>query len=577
MAHVRKSPTDFPDPHTRKKRVLEELPVAPPPPPKQKTKEETRQEVKRDHTMLNHLKLRLQPVMDQIKRKYKGFRLPPIAESKYAYLFDEADPNYVSPDVVQERPYKISKDKEGTAVLLEVSTGKYYYNLGTEIIDERISNGFYARPKDFYKDIKALVHDRKNLGERKQILEANEMESNVDVDVNEIELATGTAQWEALYQRQLQRYAAAHEKAKKKAAMQAAVGMVQGDVVMNGTDEESQNGPVTIGAPVPPEGNRTLARFRLMSPLGNEHAPEPPVTNGDSVPSRPLQSGTDEATQPQSQMGPPQLPRSGTSQSLSTSAQATAGGTQQGTQQISQMSALTSLPPGMSPSAVLNEASTTNDPSTTHRSSGNWSTQATNGYHPDMESGSQLPDTQPPGSHPSGPSQHTASSHSPWMHSQADAMAHGRLSNIGYGANNTTSPTSSQMPTDQHTSRMGLNNLLNEPGASDISPIRNSGGSTTTSSSQLPVVHEGEINNFLEELTERTSGCTIEQLEQINREMTDHIWASKNEWNRMKVLNQLVQVFNETIADIEEIQGCGPSSQELNDERARYYVSGMDG
>lgn len=541
-------------------------------------------------TKLNFLKLKLQPIMEQIKKSYRAFHVPVIPWHELNYLCEEADPNYISPDVPQYRPYIISKDREGTDGFLEVATNKFFYNLDTRVIEERISNGFYARPSDFYKDIKALVHDIKNLDGREQnpqaadkyrekLLKANEMLSNVDVDVNGIEVETGTQQWEALYQRQLQRKAEQDEKDRKRAAKEAEarpdVDMegVQSDLP-NDQEGESMVGPVQVGAPVAPDAGRTMARFRLLSP-DDHNAPPRPVTNGDSVPSRPLHEGSDETqtTQPLSQMGPPQLPRPGQSQSLNSSVRATTGGTQE--QQVSQVSALTSLPPGVSPSAILNEASTTNDPSTTHRSSGHWSTQATNGFHPDMDNASQqLPDTQPPGSHPSGHSQHTSSSHSgPWMHSQADALAHGHLSNIDYsGAPQQTSPTSSQVPAEKRAPAMGLPNILNDPVSShNLSSIRDSGGSatTTTSSSQLPIVHDEEIRAFHAEMVDRTSGCTIEQLEQINQALMDSMWATKHEWNRMKVLSQLVTVFNETIADIEEMQDVGQSSQDVNTARAR--------
>lgn len=498
--------------------------------------------------MLNQLKLRLQPVMDQIKRRYRSFHKAVIPYDRISYLFEEADPNFVSADVPQDRPFIISKDKDGTEGILEVETGKFYYNLDTSTIEERISNGFYARPKDFYKDIKSLVHDVRNTGDRDRIIKANEMESNVDVDINDIEIATGTAQWEALHQRQLERKKQQDEKAKKREAMQAAIGMVQTDL---SSKDDSQEGPIRIGAPVPPEAARTTARFMVMDHAANDQPMfDAPTSNGNSVPSRPDPSGSDDTqtTQRLSQMGPPPV----------------RGG---GTQPISQISALTSLPPGVSPSAVFNEASTTNDPST-YRSSGNWSTQATNGFHADVDNLSQFPDTQPPASqsHPSYPSgqSQTNSSHSPWMHSQADALAHGRLGNMGYSGNNSQgSPTSSQIPTERRGSRMGLAELLNDSHPADhLSSIRHSGGSTS-SSSQVPVVHDGEIQTFLNDLAQRTSGCTIEQLEQINRELMDHIWASRHEWNRMKVLNELVKVFNDTIADIEEIQVVGQSSQDL--------------
>lgn len=549
------------------------LQVAPPPPPKPKSKAEIKDELRRDRQLLNLLKMRLQPVMDQIKKKYRSFYKPMIPQDKIRYLFEEADPNYVSPDVVQpqDRPFVISKDKDGIDVLYEPETKKFWYNLELATIEERLSNGYYARPKDYYKDIKALLHDAKNTGDKDKILKASEMESNVDVDIAEIEAALGGPDpWNALHHRQVQRATEAAEKVRKKVAMQNAIGMVQSDVV--GQDGEPQIVPLGIGAPVPPE-NTTTARFRVMSPDGSDPLAESHMTNGDSVPSRPEEGGTDEATQRSSQMGPPPAVQRPTT---STPALATAGGTQQ----VSQVSALTSLPPGVSPSAVFNEASTTNDPSTTNRSTSNWSTQATNGFHGDVDNASQLLDTQPPGdqnsghsghSGHSGPSQQTSSSHSPWMHSQADAILHGKLS-MGPGVPNVqTSPTSSQAPAERRASRSGLPTILNDP-ASDNSSIRNSGGSSM-SSQQLAVVHDGEIQQFLQHVTEQTSGCTIEQLEQINRELMDHIWLSRHEWNRMKVLNELAKIFNDTITDIEEIQGLGASSQELDTERMREYYS----
>ncbi|ROV98946.1 hypothetical protein VSDG_03690 [Cytospora chrysosperma] len=529
-ANIRKSPADFPDPSNRKKRILEELPVAPPPPPKPKSKAEIKDELRRDRQLLNLLKMRLQPVMDQIKKKYRSFYKPMIPQEKIRYLFEEADPNYVSPDVVQpqDRPFEIAKDKDGVDVLYEPETRKFWYNLELATIEERLSNGYYARPKDYYKDIKALLHDAKNTGDKDKILKASEMESNVDVDIAEIEAALGGPDpWNALHHRQVQRAAEAAEKARKKAAMQNVIDMIQSD--MNGQSSESQVVPLRIGAPVPTE-NTTTARFRVMSPDGNDPLADSHMTNGDSVPSRPEEGGTDEATQRSSQMGPPPAVQRPTT---STSARPTAGGTQQ----VSQVSVLTSLPPGVSPSAVLNEASTTNDPSTTNRSSSNWSTQATNGFHGDMEIASQLLDTQPP-----------------------DAIMHGKLS---IGPNVQSSPTSSQVPTERRGSRIGLPNILNDP-ASDTSPARISGGSST-SSQQLPVVHEGKIKEFLQDLTERTSGCTIEQLEQINRELMDHVWLSRHEWNRMNVLTQLYNIFNDTIADIEEMQGLGTFRLEFGD------------
>ena len=54
----------------RKKRKLDVLEIAPPPPPKPPTKEEIKAQKKRDHQLLNMLKVSIQPIMDQIQRRW---------------------------------------------------------------------------------------------------------------------------------------------------------------------------------------------------------------------------------------------------------------------------------------------------------------------------------------------------------------------------------------------------------------------------------------------------------------------------------------------------------------------------
>ncbi|UKZ51984.1 hypothetical protein TrVGV298_005751 [Trichoderma virens] len=331
LEYVKLQPRDFPDLDNRKKRVLEELPVAPPAPVKPPTKEEVKALKKRDHQFLNALKIQLQPIMDQINRRYKKFRQPVLQQSQIEYLFLEADPNYVRPDLAEgeNRPFEIVKDKHGNDVLMHIESGKYYYNLETTTIEERLSNGFYARPKDFLFDIKALAKDAKNIGDKERTLKANELLSNVEVDVASIENSTAHIDWEALYQRQQQRAKEAAEKERKRKAMQSVLERVQSDLG-GGNDSDSQ-GPLTLGEPVP--GARTMARFQIRSPLSNGHGEagqnEHPLSNGVPNPIKEgdvQMSGTDDDTQilTQSQtspMGPP--PRS---EELSSSRILAAGG-----------------------------------------------------------------------------------------------------------------------------------------------------------------------------------------------------------------------------------------------------------
>lgn len=545
------NPSEFPDPANRKRRVLEELQVAPPPPPKVPSKAEMKALEKRDRQLLNILKVQLQPIMDQINRKYKKFRQPVIPFAQLTYLYAEADPNYVRPDLAEGevRPFEIVKDKHGNDVLQETTTGNIFYNLETTTIEERLSNGFYCRPKDFLFDIKALAKDSRNIGDKERTLKANELVSNVEVDVANVEHATSNVDWEGLYQRQVHRAKRTSEREQKRLALQSIVDVVQSDIT---TDSNSpMQGPVLAGEPVP--GSRTtMARFQVMSPGPNGNgvtsATEPVETarRGSDV----QMGGVDEDTQPftdvpQMQPPPPSARRSIQTESASAGVVAT---------QVSQVSAVTSVPPGVSPSAIINDASTTKTSDPSNKSS-NWSTQLTNGYH-DQSSGagehenSQMPDTLPVSQGPS--------SGESWMHSQVQAMGSEMLR---VNSILTESPTSSgsRVSLVRKPNHLSSNTNTNEtPGEDASQSVRHSG----SSSQQPTILPEGQVNDFLADLTERTSGCTIEQLEQINRELMEEIWRTRSEWNRMLVLNSVTNVFNDTIGDIESTQGLLQSSQD---------------
>lgn len=557
------SPSDFPDPANRKKRVLEELPVAPPPPPKVPSRAEMKELEKKDRQLLNILKVQLQPIMDQINRKYKKFRQPAIPFSHLTHLYAEADPHYVRPDVAEgeSRPYEIVKDKYGNDVLRETATGKVFYNLETTTIEERLSNGFYTRPKDFLFDIMTLAKDSRNIADKERTLKANELVSNVEVDVANVEHTTSTVDWESLYERQLKRTKEAAEKERKRKTLQSIVDVVQSEVVANDSDSPGQ-GPVTLGEQVPGSRN-TTARFQVMSPRSNGHtlgsAPND-LPNGTPTKSGACDihmGGTDEETQPFSdvpQMQPPPLSarRSGVEPPASGAAAMT---------QISQRSAVTSLPQGMSPSAIINDASTTktSDPSS---KSSNWNTQVTNGFHDNSGLGendtSDMPDTLPLSQGPLPLSQ-VQSSGEPWMHSQAQAMDGGHLRRNSMIDSSPSSLDGPQGFASRISSGSKSNALGSKHGEEEsLLSARNSGGS----SQQATLMPEdGQVDGFLCDLTVRTSGCTIEQLEQINRELMEEVWRTRGEGNRMKVLYGLAAVFNDTIKDIEDTQGLLQSSQ----------------
>ncbi|KAK3401112.1 hypothetical protein B0T20DRAFT_160695 [Sordaria brevicollis] len=618
-----KAPEEFPDPANRKKRVLEILPVAPPPPPRVPTKQEIKAQRQLDFHHLNLLKSRLQPIMDQINRRYRKFRQPVIPLNTISYLFQESDPNFVRPDVgeQEQRPFVISKDDKGVDGILETKTGKFYYNLDSTTIEERLANGYYARPIDFYEDAKRLFLDVKTIGDRDYITKASEMITNVEIDVFETNLAFKAqgVDFEAIYQRQLERAKKAEERHRKKAAFQPLVDKIQSDLAETHDDSESQ-GPVgVIDAPVVKTANTTAARFQVIaSPKSNGNlnsSGSHPLTNGTSHPSNQGEAGQtveEESTLIFSQgveISSPLRYRHAQQQVQQTrfttdSTRATAG-------TFSQRSALTSVPPGVSPAAIQNDASSTrtSDPST----------QQTNGAHSLPRGISQVESQETTVNRTAtsllaetssqSQSQSNSSGSGPWPHSQMAGIAQGILPPVpeeaeaheaseaaatglrssdskdqpqqasGNGDSQSSSKTSNDTPDSQRSIAEGrrlrdlaiadcLERVLKgtiRPSSTgqktDSSPFSRinanlpGGRHSTHDSSQQLILNDGKICEFWASLVDRTAGCNIEQLEQIYRELMDAIWDYRHEWNRMRVLSILMDVCNETVADIQLVQG----------------------
>ncbi|KAI1097966.1 AAA-domain-containing protein [Jackrogersella minutella] len=554
LEHIRRYPKDFPDPANRKKRVLEELPVAPPPPPRELTLDEIQAANLQYRRALNFMKIHLQPILDQIKRKYRLFRTPMIAASKFQYLFNEADPNFVRPDVADAppRPYELGKDKEGTPGLIDTATNKFYYNLDTVTIENRLANAFYITPEAFLKDVSSFEIDARNLGDQALWLKANELATNASVDVNDIADKLRTRvdfveEWnkELFRQKEYKRILKARRRARSTG------GPAQSNIA-NGVDTPQRSHPPRQ------QLHTTTARFQVIGEeaISNEEGPlSQPVTNGASVPSRVIDEDVPMAEADSQMLAGPNLLMQPPTQwppmearSLHTSTRATAGGTNQ----MSQFSAVQSLPLGISPSALVNDASTTKTSDPSNRSS-NFSTQVINGHHPGQSSPvDNIPDTQPI----FGPSQLTSSDDS-WVHTQKPSLAQG----FTHQTESQQSLRPQESPASGKSSHpTGMANLLNDTAPDESSHFQSQRQSGVSSSQQVEL-DEQQAQYFLEKVTERTSGCTIEQLQQIFREMMVELWKSRGEHNRMKVLNTVTRVFNSAIDDIGSIQGLLQPSQ----------------
>lgn len=384
------SPSDFPEPMNRKKRRLEILP--PVPPELEKTailsKEQLKEQRKRDRYQLNVLKLRIHPIMEQIRLRHKKFRTGVIDESQIRYLYEEEDPSIVSTDLPQHernrdqyRPYEIGTDGHGEPGLLETATGKFIYNMEIVTIEKRLSNGYYKRPKDFLSDIKKLAKDAKAVGDADRLLKANELLSNVEVDMANIETGEPVfvAELEQVYTREKQREKDLMEKQKQ------LVGGGERRLQLTAPDDpqvdhelatQQSTGPVVLGEPM----TNGVSHHPLTpsnpsqpsQPISLSHSSSLPLSdlndlqrrynqsNGTSVPSR-----DNDMQMSNSHDGPSTSPDQGTEESSFGQSAQTRPTSHTGAlssvmhRQLSQRGVVTPMAEGSIPQDYTNYASTT--------------------------------------------------------------------------------------------------------------------------------------------------------------------------------------------------------------------------
>ncbi|KAJ5246998.1 hypothetical protein N7468_001981 [Penicillium chermesinum] len=439
IEYIKTSPAQFPDPENRKKRKLEELEVAPPPPAKRPapmTKEQIKAQKRNDRQILNLLKIRIQPVMDMVKKSTK-FRHGPVSESMVPYLLEEADPHRVTSDLPPEerggdRPYEMAVDKHGVSGLVHVASGKFFYNVDTSTMEKRL-----------------ITKDAISMGDHDRILRARELQANVEVDMASIEAENPAlvAQCEAIFQRELAR------KNEAKEASRLAEEQQRSGVAGSGDGELEMSHSGELGG----------AQDTESSSFGQAAQPKPAYSH----------------------TGPSQQVRR-----------------EYGMYgEMSQNGPMTPMAVGSQPGDYTNEASTTQTTSYKRSSLHSSGEYPDLGEYPDRVSHEEhLPDTQ--------------------LSSQASPITHG-----------SQSQTRPQPP------------LFGEAMAA----------------SKL-VVDQPFIEQLHNALAQQTSGCSIEQLEQINSSLMDLVWQKRGEWDRTLVAKAISLSFDHVLKDIQAVQELGPSS-----------------
>ncbi|KAL1854743.1 TAT-binding protein-like protein 7, AAA ATPase [Paecilomyces lecythidis] len=607
IQYVKTPPAEFPDPENRKRRKLEPLQLAPPPPPPPPpalSKEQLKAQKKKDHQTLNFLKIRIQPIMDQIK-KYKRFRTGVIDESQIRYLFEEDDPNIVTSDLPIEqrttfRPFEKDFDKHGVPGLREAVSGKFYYNLEIVTIEKRLSNGYYKRPKDFLADIKRLAKDARQFGDQERMLRANELLSNVEVDIGTIEQTDPAlvAECENVYLRELEREKAALEKAKK--AEEEARGSLApanaSNVPHGNTDSSLSSGPVVLGEPFTngqsnvPGRPVTPVRQSTVSFTNGYHRGGGSDLNDTANPSTSNGSASREGdgdvymtnsedapsvgqdTQ-HSSFGPsaqPKPPHSYTAPSQQIRRQS-------GLSSLSQKGPMTPMAPGSQPGEYSNDADTTqttSDKKTSDQSTGpTYHTQSPAAgsqnrmeypdltMYPDRVSQEEhLPDTQQGENSRLSAEETLLTGISEFANSQNGAP-NGSQSQSSPQQSKWKAPYGSQQPPVPLFNAPAKQHSQQPP--SDIQSLLNN-----EDTSFEFIIDNNFVDQLHQQLTQRTSGCSVEQLEQINTGLMDCIWRMRSEWDRTKVAGAVRDTFNEILDDMQAVQEFGPISQKTKEQMA---------
>ncbi|KAL8763104.1 MAG: hypothetical protein Q9184_000997 [Pyrenodesmia sp. 2 TL-2023] len=617
------APAEFPEPMNRKKRQLELLPPAPPEAAKPlavMSKQELKAQKKRDRHLLNLLKLRIGPIMEQIRLKWKKFRTGVIEESQIRYLYDEEDPSLVSTDLPhaersrdQYRPYEKARDHHGEPGLREVSSGRFFYNMEIVTIEKRLSNGYYKRPKDFLTDIKKLAKDAKAIGDQDRLFKANELLANVEVDMACIESQEPAlvAELEQVYIREMKREKQMVEKQKRLMGAEddeeQRLQLMPPDSHQDGLEiaTEQSTGPVVLGEPMTNGVSHHPATpsnpsYPSSSSLSNQSSipisdlsdlqPRYSQSNGTSVPSRedlqmsnsqeaPSTSPPDRSTQDssfgQSAQTRPFASYTGAPNSLIQRKQIPGA--------LSQTSAVTPMAEGSNPQDYTNYASTTssdkrntgssadknNTPSDKFLStqSDKGATQGTQGstgmavdggpdlsvYPEEPIQSSQFPATQ------SQAQQLQQLPHQPGTPSYLEQLPHGEFSDRATASQSSLrssnpssqSPSQPPIPPFTHPST-SIPALLN---ADNTEPHR-----TSSQLSQL-IVDRNAVDRFLRRAVERSSGLSVEQMEQVYSRLMDTIWRTRGNWNRVEVLREVEADFKDCITDMEECQHFSQESE----------------
>ncbi|KDR71037.1 hypothetical protein GALMADRAFT_75355 [Galerina marginata CBS 339.88] len=180
MKDIQRPPNQFADGMARRKRVLEELPIAPPLEPRKPSPAELALQEENDQRILTLLKYRLGPILQELKRKFKRFTKRATEE----YNFDPTEDGVNGLDTVTTTVIEVHQGMNGViditgeeptqpmvgdqgvpmnGVVMQqqqiMQQMPPLYDMDLERMQMDLFKGRYLTPQDFLDDVGKMLHN----------------------------------------------------------------------------------------------------------------------------------------------------------------------------------------------------------------------------------------------------------------------------------------------------------------------------------------------------------------------------------------------------------------------------------
>lgn len=187
LKDVQRPPNQFPDGLKRKRRVLEELPLAPPLEPRHPTAAELALQQENDHRLITLLRYRLGPILTELKRKFKRFTKPATEEYRFPVVepAPEKQPQSQTVDTVATMAVDVHQGPNGTVETVEQPAKDVncaaeqslppppqppaaaeeqppvpqLFDMDLERMHVELHKNRYLTPQDFLRDVWKMVHN----------------------------------------------------------------------------------------------------------------------------------------------------------------------------------------------------------------------------------------------------------------------------------------------------------------------------------------------------------------------------------------------------------------------------------